>query len=412
MNWLFFSIATALLWGTAELFYKKGAQPDEKYSHLKISVWVGVVMGAHAIYTLLTQDIGYNPANLLIYLPVSLFYIFSMTFSYFGMRFLEESISDPIENTAGVICVLLFAIFMGDEFSALTWIAVAVITLGVVGVSYIENRGETPRKKLLGKKLAIVAFCMPFVYALLDAFGTFLDDAFFLVEDIANAPFVDVTEETIEAVANPSYELPFALFALFMGDEFSWLTWLSVGVITVGVVGVSYLENHGETTRKKNYGKALAIISFCMPFVYALLDAFGTFLDDAFFLIEDVASSPLVDVTEETIEAVANTSYELTFALFALCLFIFMKSKKVKFGSVPQHKDKILAAVFETAGQFTYVYALGGVDAVAAPILSSVCVVSLLLSRIFLKEKLSWKTYAFIAVVIVGILLLAVSEEL
>ena len=308
MNWLFFSIATALLWGTAELFYKKGAQPDEKYSHLKISVWVGVVMGIHAIYTLLTQDIGFNPMNLLIYLPVSLFYIFSMTFSYFGMRFLEESISDPIENTAGVICVLLFAIFMGDEFSALTWIAVAVITVGVVGVSYLENKGDTPRKKTYGKKLAVVAFIMPFLYALLDAFGTFLDDAFFLVEDIASAPFVDVTEETMEAVA--------------------------------------------------------------------------------------------------------NTSYELTFALFALILFIFMKAKGVKFGPVKQHKDKIMAAVFETAGQFTYVYALGVADAIAAPILSSVCVVSLLLSRIFLKEKLSWKTYAFIAVVIVGILLLAVAEEL
>ena len=308
MSWLFFSIATAVLWGTAELFYKKGAQPNEKYSHLKICVWVGVVMGAHALFTLLTQDIGYNPVNLLVYAPVSLFYIISMAFSYFGMRFLEESISDPIENTAGVICVLLFA--------------------------------------------------------------------------------------------------------LFMGDEFSWITWVAVGVITVGVVGVSYLENRGETTRKKKLGKALAIIAFCMPFVYALLDAFGTFLDDAFFLIEDVANSPLVDVTEDTIEAVANTSYELTFALFALGLYIFMRSKGVKFGSVPQHKDKILAAVFETAGQFTYVYALGGVDAIAAPILSSVCVVSLLLSRIFLKEKLSWKTYAFIAVVIIGILLLAVSEEL
>ena len=308
MSWLFFSIATALLWGTAELFYKKGARPDEKYSHLKICVWVGVVMGAHAIFTLLTQDINYNPINLLVYLPVSLFYIISMAFSYFGMRFLEESISDPIENTAGVICVLLFAIFMGDEFSALTWIAVAIIA--------------------------------------------------------------------------------------------------------VGVVGVGYMENHGETPRKKKYGKALAVIAFCMPFVYALLDAFGTFLDDAFFLVEDIASTPLVDVTEETIEAVANTSYELTFAAFALILFIFMKAKKVEFGPVPQHKDKILAAVFETAGQFTYVYALGGVDAVAAPILSSVCVVSLVLSRIFLKEKLSWKTYAFIAVVIVGILLLAVAEEL
>ena len=308
MSWLFFSIATAVLWGTAELFYKKGAQPNEKYSHLKICVWVGVVMGAHAIFTLLTQDIGYNPINLLVYLPVSLFYIISMAFSYFGMRFLEESISDPIENTAGVICVLLFALFMGDEFSALTWIAVAVIGIGVFSVSYLENKGETPRKK--------------------------------------------------------------------------------------------------------NYGKVLAIVAFIMPFLYALLDAFGTFLDDAFFLVEDIANTPLVDVTEETIEAVANTSYELTFALFALGLFIFMKAKKVKFGPVPQHKDKILAAVFETAGQFTYVYALGGVDAVAAPILSSVCVVSLLLSRIFLKEKLSWKTYACIAVVIIGILLLAVAEEL
>ena len=308
MSWLFFSIGTALLWGTAELFYKKGARPDEKYSHLKICVWVGVVMGAHAIFTLLTQDINYNPINIICYLPVSLFYIVSMAFSYFGMRFIEESISDPIENTAGVICVLLFAIFMGDTFH--------------------------------------------------------------------------------------------------------WLTWVSVAVIAVGVVGVSYLENRGETTRKKKMGKVMALVAFCMPFLYALLDAFGTFLDDAFFLIEDVASSPLIDVTEDTIEAVANTSYELTFALFALGLFIFLKAKKVKFGPVSQNKDKILAAVFETAGQFTYVYALGGVDAVAAPILSSVCIVSLLLSRIFLKEKLSWKTYVFIAIVIIGILLLAISEEL
>ena len=80
MNWLFFSIATALLWGTAELFYKKGARPDEQYSHLKICVWVGVVMGIHAVFTLLTQDIGYNPMNLLAYLPVSAFYIISMAF--------------------------------------------------------------------------------------------------------------------------------------------------------------------------------------------------------------------------------------------------------------------------------------------------------------------------------------------
>ena len=319
MNWLFFSIATALLWGTAELFYKKGALPNEKYSHLKICVCVGAVMGAHAIFTLLTKDINYNPINLLVYLPVSLLYIISMAFSYFGMRFLEESISDPIENTSGAICSLLCVIILKNSITPLSIAAILIIVIGVLGVGFFENKGETPRKKNLGKKLAIIAFCMPFVYALLDAFGSFVD----------------------------------------------------------------------------------------------------------IFYLDDIASTPLIGVTEDTIEDVANTSYELTFALFALGLFIFMKAKKVKFGPIfagsessgkfgmaPQHRDKLLAAVFETAGQFTYVYALGGVDAVAAPILSSVCVVSLLLSRIVLKEKLSWKTYAFIAVVIIGILLLAVSEEL
>ena len=306
MSWLFFSIATALLWGAAELFYKKGALPNEKYSHLKICVCVGAVMGAHAIYTLLTKDINYNPINLIYYLPVSLLYIVSMAFSYFGMRFLEESISDPIENTSGAICSLLCVIFLKESLTPLSVIAILIIVIGGLGVGFLENKGETVRKKHLGKKLAIIAFCMPFVYALLDAFVSFVD----------------------------------------------------------------------------------------------------------IFYLDDFATTPLIDVTEATIEDVANTSYELTFALFALGLFIFMKAKKVKFGPIPQHKDKILAAVFETAGQFTYVYALSGNGAIAAPIISSVCIVSLLLSRIFLKEKLSWKTYAFITVVIVGILLLAVSEEL
>lgn len=306
MSWLFFAIATSVLWGTAELFYKKGALPNEKYSHLKICVWVGIVMGAHAIFTLLTKDINYNPINLIRYLPVSLLYIISMAFSYFGMRFLEESISDPIENTSGAICSLLCVIILKDKLSVLSVIAIVVIVIGVLGVGFFENKGDNLRKKKYGKKLAIVAFCMPFVYALLDAFGSFVD----------------------------------------------------------------------------------------------------------IFYLDDFATTPLIGVTEATIEDVANTSYELTFALFALGLFIFMKAKKVKFGPIRQHKDKVLAAVFETAGQFTYVYALSGNGAIAAPIISSVCIVSLLLSRIFLKEKLSWKTYVFIAVVIIGILLLAISEEL
>ena len=120
-------------------------------------------------------------------------------------------------------------------------------------------------------------------------------------------------------------------------------------------------------------------------------------------------TSPLIGITEDNIELVANISYELTFAIVGLILLAFMMAKGVKF-ELPKQKDKALAAVCETAGQLTYVYAMSGNGAIAAPIISCVCVVSLLLSRIFLKEKLTKRQYMFITIIIVGILMLAVLE--
>lgn len=301
--WLFFTLVTTLLWGVAELFYKKGSHADRKYDHLRVVVLVGAVMGIHAVFTLLTADIAYDPMNLIAYLPVSLCYIVSMACSYFGIRFIEESLADPIENTAGAMCSILCVIFLGESIGIPVWIAIAIIVIGIIGVTRTESSAEVGRSQKLGKRLAIVAFLMPFCYAFIDALGSFLD----------------------------------------------------------------------------------------------------------IFYLEDVETSPLIGITEDSIELVANVSYELTFALVGLIVFIFMKVKGVKF-ELPQQKDKIIAAVCETAGQLTYVYAMSGNGAIAAPILSSVCVVSLLLSRIFLKEKLTKKQYLFIGIIIVGILMLAVLE--
>ena len=300
--WLFFTLLTTLLWGVAELFYKKGSHEDRKYDHLRVCVLVGAVMGIHAVFTLLTSDITYDPKNLIAYLPVSLCYILSMACSYFGIRFIEESLADPIENTAGAMCSLLCVIFLGDRIAPAVWVAIAIITVGIIGVSYMENSADVNRKQRLGKRLAIVAFAMPFCYAIIDALGSFLDIIFLEME-----------------------------------------------------------------------------------------------------------TSPLIGVTEESIELVANLSYEFTWAICAVVLFLFMQWKRVKF-ELPKQKDKSFAAVCETAGQLTYVYAMSGNGAIAAPILSSVCVVSLLLSRIFLKEKLTKKQYLFIGIIIVGILMLAVLE--
>ena len=300
--WLFFTLATTLLWGVAELFYKKGSHEERKYDHLRVCILVGAVMGIHAVFTLLTSDVAYNPMNLIAYLPVSLCYILSMACSYFGIRFIEESLSDPIENTAGAMCTLLCVIFLGDEIAPAIWVAIAIIVIGIIGVSREEKSAGLDRKKRLGKKLAVIAFAMPFCYAIIDAVGSFLD--------------------------------------------------------------IYFLE---------------------------------------------METSPLIDITEENIELVANISYELTFAIVGIILFAFMMIKRVKF-ELPKQKDKILAAVCETAGQLTYVYAMSGNGAIAAPIISCVCVVSLLLSRIFLKEKLTKRQYLFITIIIVGILMLAVLE--
>ena len=300
--WLFFTLVTTLLWGIAELFYKKGSHEDCKYDHLRVCVLVGAVMGIHAIFTLLTTEIAYNPINLITYLPVSLCYILSMACSFFGIRFIEESLADPIENTAGAMCSIMCVVFLGESITPAVWVAIAIIVIGIIGVSRTERSAEVNRSQKLGKRLAIVAFAMPFCYAFIDALGSFLD---------------------------------------------------------------------------------------------------------IFFL--ELETSPLVAVTEENIELVANVSYELTFAICGLILFIFMKAKRVKF-ELPKQGDKVIAAICETAGQLTYVYAMSGNGAIAAPILSSVCVVSLLLSRIFLKEKLTKKQYSFIGIIIVGILMLAVLE--
>lgn len=300
--WLIFTLATTLIWGLAELFYKMGSHEDEKYGHLKVVILVGAVMGIHAIFTLLTSDIAYDPMNLIAYLPVSLCYILSMACSFFGIRFIKESLSDPVENTSGAMCSVLCFLFLGESISMPVWIAIGIIAIGIIGVGYTEKTTDLDRRERLGKRLAAISFAMPFCYAIIDAFGSFLD---------------------------------------------------------------------------------------------------------IFFL--EMETSPLIGVNEENIELVANISYELTFAIVGIVLFIFMKLMKVKF-ELPKQKSKIAAAVCETAGQLTYVYAMSGNGAIAAPIISSVCVVSLLLSRIVLKERLTNRQYLFISIIIVGILMLAVLE--
>ena len=55
-------------------------------------------------------------------------------------------------------------------------------------------------------------------------------------------------------------------------------------------------------------------------------------------------------------------------------------------------------------------FAANGESALAAPIIASYCMASVLWSRLFLKEKLSWKHYLSIAVIVAGIIIMGVFD--
>ena len=110
-------------------------------------------------------------------------------------------------------------------------------------------------------------------------------------------------------------------------------------------------------------------------------------------------------------EDAANTAYELTFFLVGIVCFAFLLVKKQKF-TFKAELPKYTGAVFETIGQFFYIYALADSRhvAFAAPIISSYCAASVIWSRLFLKEKLSKKHYAAIVTVIAGVIILGILD--
>ena len=174
----------------------------------------------------------------------------------------------------------------------------------------------------------------------------------------------------------------------------------ATALVCVGVIGLGLVEAHEDDELRRarqdeaNRRYAKSWLALALPVIYCLLDALGTFADSL--------------VLETLNEDSANVAYELTFMLAGLVCFVyvvFVKKDKL----LPRREaPKYVAALFETAGQFAYIYAIADSAhvAMAAPIISSYCVASVLWSRIFLREKLSKKHYAMVLLVVAGIVIL------
>ncbi len=300
--WFWLAIIALLCWSGSDLFSKIGCRDaSDKYSHLKMVIAVGVVMGLHACFEIFVGGVEINLNILLTYLPVSLLYILSMALGYLGLRYIELSVSSPICNSSGALVAVMTLIFVGaEDYSPLALFAVALVCAGAIGLGVVDS-----------------------------------------------------TEDA---------------------------------------------ELRAARQQEGNYKYAKGWLALALPVAYCVLDAAGTFADNR--------------VLETLNEDSANVAYELTFLCAAVVCFLYAVVVK-KDRLIPKMEaPKYAGAVFETAGQFAYIYAIADTEhlAMSAPIISSYCAASVLWSRIFLKEKLSWKHYGMIILIVAGIAIMGVLD--
>lgn len=202
-------------------------------------------------------------------------------------------------------------------------------------------------------------------------------------------------------ISNSSGAITALMSFLFLGVTMNGMQLLAIVLITIGVFALSVIEKkqddaelaaEGIVVDKKYRTSFLAII---FPVLYCIIDGMGTFLDGIYLDYRHIMS-----------EDQANISYELTFLIVALVVWAYLEWVKKEPVLVFQEKNKGIAAILETLGQFFYVGAMASNAIVVAPMLSSYSIVTILLGRIFLKEKLSWKQYAMIVLIMVGIAIL------
>lgn len=195
-----------------------------------------------------------------------------------------------------------------------------------------------------------------------------------------------------------------AVLCIMMGDRLAVPQYVAVALVCIGVIGLGFVEAREDDDLRKmrqekaNYKYSKSALAIVLPLIYCLLDALGTFADSM--------------VLETLDEDVANVAYELTFLVCGIASFVYVKFIKKQKYLPKKEAPKYTGAIFETIGQFAYIYALADSEhvAMAAPIISAYCVASVVWGRIFLKEKLSVKHYITIAVAVAGIVILGLYD--
>lgn len=293
------------------------------------------------------------------------------------------------------------------------WFSLSLLTIAAWALSDLfSKRGTKPDDKSSHLKLIIVVGTFMTAHAVFylltndvdfypGAIITYAPVSFMYILAMAlgyiGLRYIELSIST--PICNSSGAVACILCIVFLKQAISPMQILGVVIVSASVFFLSMSEQDPRVEKLsedggKNSRYSNKFLGILFPLLYCFIDGFGSFLD-AFYLDTGILE-----------ESVANLAYEFTFGICALSSYLYLRLvKKERFSYIKQ-KDFCIAAACETAGQFTYIFAMGDNAVVAAPLISSYCVFSVILSRLILKERLKAKQYIIIAALVTGIVIL------
>lgn len=208
-------------------------------------------------------------------------------------------------------------------------------------------------------------------------------------------------------ICNASGSLAFILcllFGLINKNDLTITVAIGVTLITIGIVTLGFVDSQEDISLKEERRKdsnrkySKSVLAFLLPIAYLIIDALGTVGDEYIFTLTGEDGKDIIT------DYAANSAFEFTFFILATFAFIYLKVKKQKVFS--GNKYLMFGGLCETIGQIFYMAVMFSDFDEGMVIISAYCVLSLVWSRIFLKEKLSVLHYLAIIYTTVGIVLL------
>lgn len=210
----------------------------------------------------------------------------------------------------------------------------------------------------------------------------------------------------LSPLQNSSCAITTILCILVLKQEVGIPQAIAIAVIVICMILLSInkdealrLESGDKEQDAKNAKKAYLLylkgIAFALG--YFLLDGIGSFMDD--YTLEAELSAEQVII-----------AFSLIYCFVGIICSIILKVKEkdYKIINFKENKLKLLGTLVETAGQYTFIYTFAfGDAALASPYIAAYSIVTVLLSRIFLKEKLTKKQYVLIALIMAGMITLS-----